>query len=271
MAMDVTRGSVDLRRRALRYRRPDRWSEVPAELDSTIAHDELLAAAARSARAELCADAARQVGVFGEDLLDVVLRVRRERFVLPDDIAESADDIALPLDPAGNASVSAPHAYLLSYALLDLSLGDVVIELGTGTGYGAALARDIVGPHGWVETVEIDPSLHHRAKRLLGANGGAIAPRTRSAAAVRLWHADGRDVTPMLVGRDGVRRKITITYAVPELPLALVDSLSEGSTLVAPVGPARDKQTLVRVTRKRGRLLTRDCALVRYVPERHAA
>ena len=82
----------------------------------------------------------------------------RERFVRPGDVDRSTEDMPLPLDDEGLATVSAPHAYLLSFRLLGLAPGDALVELGSGTGYGAALASFIVGPHGRVLTIEIDPS-----------------------------------------------------------------------------------------------------------------
>ena len=260
----------ELRRAGLHYRRSDRWQPVPPELDDRIERDYALAAVARAARASLCREAARHVGV-GGPLLDAVLRVRRERFVLPDDIGESACDVPLPLDRNHDASVSAPHSYLLCYQILGLSPGESLLELGSGTGYGAALAADVVGPGGWVDTIEIDRPLCERARRLLGAVGTNGAAGGEVGPPIRVWSGDGRALASMLLRRGSPARKVSITYALPELPQDLLRGLPEGGVLVAPVGPPRGQQTLVRVARRNGRLVTDACAAVRYVPERHAA
>ena len=112
---------------------------------------------ARGCRLALVDAVAKQLGPFDPRHLDALLEVPRERFVQPVDIERSADDIPLPLDASGLATISAPHAYLLSYRLLGLAPGDCLVELGTGSGYGAALAAFIVGPEGRVLTFEIDP------------------------------------------------------------------------------------------------------------------
>ncbi len=266
--MDLERRALaELRRAGQRYRRTDRWQPVTPELDDRIERDYALAAVARAARASLCREAARHVGVRGP-LLDAVLRVRRERFVLPDDIGQSACDMPLALDRHGDASVSAPHSYLLCYQILGLSPGEALLELGSGTGYGAALAADVVGPGGWVDTIEIDRPLCERARRLLGGPNGTadeVGPP------IRVWSGDGRALAATLLRRGWPGRKVSITYALPELPHDLLGALPEGGMLVAPVGPPRGRQTLVRVARRNGRLVTDACAAVRYVPERHAA
>jgi protein-L-isoaspartate(D-aspartate) O-methyltransferase len=250
---------------AARYSGPrdDRWAPVPAELDAAIAGDPELGEAACRARVRLVAELSRRFG-FGERLLEAVLLTPRERFVLPEDIASSADDTPLPLDRAGRATVSAPHAYLLTYDLLELGEGDHLLELGTGTGYGAALARRIVGPRGHVTSIEIDAVLHERAKRLLG---GA---ENEHLAAVTLLHGDGRKLAEqVLVEADrSARQKIAITYALRASPAELERLLPEGGRLVAPVGVAEEAQELVRVDRRGGEIRREAHGAVRYVTER---
>ncbi|WP_437586946.1 protein-L-isoaspartate O-methyltransferase family protein [Sorangium sp. So ce1000] len=269
---------------AARYddRRPDRWEPVPERLDEVIGRDVELAEAGRVARTPLVAELARRFEFLAR-YLDAILLVPRERFVLPEDIAASADDTPLPLDRAGQATVSAPHAYLLTYSLLGLAPGDRLLELGTGTGYGAALARRILGPTGHVTSIEIDPVLHARAALLLGARpdrpGGDEALAVRGAgpsgegAGVTLLCGDGRTLAERVLAR--VRTppperpwKIAVTYALTEPPTALEEQLSDGGVLVAPVGAWEGHQELVRVERRQGALLREVHGAVRYVAER---
>ncbi|WP_438015082.1 hypothetical protein WMF18_29915 [Sorangium sp. So ce315] len=269
---------------ASRYdgRRPDRWSPVPEPLDAAIAHDVELAEAGRVARSLLVAELARRFE-FPARYLDAILLVPRERFVLPEDLAASADDTPLPLDRAGHATVSAPHAYLLTFSLLGLAPGDRLLELGTGTGYGAALARRIVGPAGHVTSIEIDPALHVRAVRLLGARpdprGDDAAPACSSVgpsldgASIALMCGDGRSLAERVlsIGRALPSErpwKVAVTYALTDPPTALEEQLADGGVLVAPVGAWEGHQELMRVERRQGALLREVHGAVRYVAER---
>ena len=127
--------------------RRDRWAPVPPELERAIAGDRRLAEAARRARVDLLRAPPRAASKGWcrparlELYAEALLAVPRERFVIPEEIASSADGpTPSPLDAEGLATVSAPHAYLLTYGLLGLDEGDHLLELGSGTGYGAALA-----------------------------------------------------------------------------------------------------------------------------------
>jgi protein-L-isoaspartate(D-aspartate) O-methyltransferase len=218
--------------------RSDRWGKVPFEIDAAIAADVALAEAAFSARSGLLHEVPRRLGPFLLEpalvprYLDALRCVPRERFVLPEDIALSADDAPLPLDREGLATVSAPHAYLLTYALLQLSEGDHLLELGTGTGYGAAIASEIVGPSGRVDSIEIDPDLAARALRLQSLLQGGRPRR------ITLYQGDACVIAPLLLRSLPEPRppiKVGVTFALHAVPSALVAALPEGARLVAPV------------------------------------
>jgi protein-L-isoaspartate(D-aspartate) O-methyltransferase len=193
------------------------------------------------------------LGPFDPLQLQAVRVVPRERFVRAANVAESAEDVPLPLDDAGLATVSAPHAYLLSFRLLGLGPGDRLVELGSGSGYGAALASFIVGPRGRVLTVEIDAELAARARELLADLPGVTAVHGDAVASTPLW-------------RDA--RKVVCTFAVKELPRAWLDALPNGGVLVAPVGAREGEQELVRVQREGDALHVTNHGGVRYVKNR---
>lgn len=236
---------ADAARRELRalassyaHARADRWAKVPFEIDAAIAADAALAEAAFGARAGLLHEVPRRLGpILPSPLLvpcylDALLHVPRERFVLPEDIALSADDAPLPLDREGLATVSAPHAYLLTYALLQLGEGDRLLELGTGTGYGAVIASEIVGPSGHVDSIEIDPDLAARALRLQSLLQGGGSRR------ITLYQGDACAIAPLLLRSLPEPRppiKVAVTFALHAVPAALVAALPEGARLVAPV------------------------------------
>ncbi len=208
---------------------------------------------ARGCRLPLVDAIDHQLGPFDARHLAALLEVPRERFVRPCDLERSAEDTPLPLDDAGLATVSAPHAYLLSYRLLGLAPGDALVELGSGSGYGAALAAFIVGPTGGVLTFEIDEALAGWAARTL-----ADEPN------VEVVHGDAVTSAP----RWGTANKVVATFAVSALPGPWLDALPEGGKLVAPVGPREREQRLVLALRQRGRIVESEHGAVRYVKNR---
>jgi protein-L-isoaspartate(D-aspartate) O-methyltransferase len=208
---------------------------------------------ARGCRLPLVDAIERQLGPFDPRHFAALLDVPRERFVRGGDVERSAEDVPLPLDDDGLATVSAPHAYMLSYRLLQLARGDTLVELGSGSGYGAALAAFIVGPEGSIVTFEIDEGLFAWATRTLAAEGN-----------VTVVHADAMTSAP----RWGAARKVVATFAVSELPGVWVDALPEGGRLVAPVGPSDRDQKLVLIVRRQGRVVETEHGAVRYVRNR---
>ena len=206
-------------------------------------------------RERLASGIEASLGPFDPLQLEAIRVVPRERFVRPRDVAQSAEDMPLPLDEHGLATVSAPHAYLLSFRLLALAPGDALVELGSGTGYGAALASFIVGPRGHVLTIEIDHALASRAHALLADLPNVTAEQGDAVASTARW---------------GAATKVVCTFAVSELPHAWLDALPDRGILVAPVG-SRDGQELVRVQRSGEALNVTHHGGVRYVANRSSA
>jgi protein-L-isoaspartate(D-aspartate) O-methyltransferase len=228
----------------------------PHEIEGLLAADADLERTARTARAGLVADVVGRAGPFDPPMLTALVEVPRERFVRPDDIGDSTVDTPLFLDDGGLATVSAPHAYLLSFRVLGLKSGDRLAELGAGSGYGAALASRIVGQTGGVLTIEIDRPLADRAARLLA-----------SYANVRVLEGDAGAVVDHWRGFD----RISVAFAVASVPAAWVEALPAGGRMVIPVG--RDEcQRLVRIERQSdGGVHWSDHGAVRYVPDRGSA
>jgi protein-L-isoaspartate(D-aspartate) O-methyltransferase len=197
-----------------------------------------------------------QHGPFDPAQLRALRDVPRERFVRAEDVGRSAIDAPLPLDDEGLATVSAPHAYMLTFRLLALAAGDTLVELGSGSGYGAALASFIVGERGHVLTIEIDESLATQAHANLAALPNVTALCTDAIGSTPFW---------------GAAPKIACTFAIDELPRAWLDALPDGGILVAPVGPREKDQQLVRVVREAGDLRVTHHGGVRYVTNRSAS
>lgn len=185
--------------------------------------------------------------------LDLVERVPRELFVPVDQVAESTRDEAVPLDASGAATVSAMHAYARSFSLLGVERGMTVLDLGGGSGYGAAILAERVGAEGRVVTVEIDPALTARAAELCPAQVTCV---TGDALDVDAWGVDPETIDAVTVG-----------FALPELPPAWLARLRPGVRILAPIGEG-DTQTLQRVTVGAGEETFEP---VRYVPLRREA
>ncbi len=213
----------------------------------------LFTAEFRRKRLALVASLERELGPFDRRFLDAVLEVPRERFVRPEDVAHSADDVPLPLDDEGLATISAPHAYGLSFRLLALAKGDELVELGTGTGYGAALAAFIVGPGGRVTTLEIDAALARSARRALAGLPNVTVVEADAAQGPPRW--------------DGAR-KVVVTFAVERIRAEWLDALPEGGALVAPLGAPDQDQRLVLAVKEGGAIVQTEHGAVRYVKNR---
>jgi protein-L-isoaspartate(D-aspartate) O-methyltransferase len=250
--------SHDVRQARERLAQLGRWyasrprGTAPEELEALVAADRDLENAARTARIDLIVEVDRRAGPFAPRFLSALLDVPRERFVRTIDIGESSLDTPLLLDEEGLATISAPHAYLLSFRVLDLAPGQRIAELGTGSGYGAALASEVVGPTGSVLSIEIDETLAARAKRLLSGYSNVTVACDDAGDKLAAWRGFDR---------------ITVTFAVNEIPAEWLAAIPEGGRMVAPVG--RDSgQRLLRIDRIEGRLVWSDHGAVRYVRNR---
>jgi protein-L-isoaspartate(D-aspartate) O-methyltransferase len=188
--------------------------------------------------------------------------VDRALFVPAAEQERAWEDVPLELptdDPSAAATISAPHAYMLGFGALELARGDHYLELGSGSGYGAALAAVVVGREGSVETVEFDHVLAGLTRENLAHLSLPTTVITRRADA--------------LAERDAIPRanKIWITFAVREVPAPMLAAMGEGAMLVAPVGAHRDDQRLLRYTKRGSEVVVDDFGAVRFVAARGAS
>lgn len=220
----------------------------PDAREADLANDAELALVGRAARAETLETTQSTARCALRAALE---NAPRERFVAPEDVAESADDRALALSDDGSSTISALHAYAASFAALELAAGDRLVDLGSGTGYGACVAREVVGASGSVLGVELEPALAARAARLLAHHPN-----------VQILAADAHDVA-LWAGAV----KVSCGFSLERVPDAWLDALADGGRLVAPIG-ARDRQTLTLFEKRDGVVRTRELGAVRYVADR---
>ena len=156
-----------------------------------------------------------------ERIRQALLEVPREDFIprLYRDYAYL--EVPLPL-PGEHATISCPHSYPLFYEPLGLDEGHRFLEVGMGSGYGTAVARQVVGSGGVVVSVEIDPVTFGFARRNL-KNAGYHD--------IVLVKGDGGLGYPEKSPYDS----IAVTAACIEIPPPLIEQLRIGGRLIAPV------------------------------------
>ena len=180
-------------------------------------------------------------------VLDAMARVARHAFVPRELQDEAYADRPLPI--GGGQTISQPYVVALMTQLLGLRGDEVVLEIGTGSGYQAAVLSRLAQR---VYSIEIDADLARSAAERLAALGYGN---------VQVRDGDGFLGWPQAAPFDA----IIVTAATPRIPQPLVAQLREGGRLVAPVG--RDGgQQLVRAVKTGGTLKTEPVTDVLFVP-----
>jgi protein-L-isoaspartate(D-aspartate) O-methyltransferase len=200
-------------------------------------------------RDEMVDDAIFARGVRSEAVLSAMRSVPREAF-LPKQLREFAyEDSPLPIDEG--QTISQPYIVAFMTEALDLKGGEKVLEIGTGSGYAAAVLAAIAGD---VYTVERIGQLAEKAASLLSDLGYHN---------VHVLHGDGTKGWPQHAPYDG----IIVAAGGPKIPESLKEQLKIGGRLVIPVGTDPKVQELVRVTRiSESEYRREDLADVRFVP-----
>ena len=179
-------------------------------------------------------------------VLQAMGRVPRHLFV-PDDVRPFAyDDRPLPI--GRGQTISQPYIVAYMTEALQLEPAHTVLEIGTGSGYQAAILADIVKQ---VYSIEIVPDLAESARRAL-AQAGVRNVEVRTGNGYLGWP----DRAPF--------DRIIVTAAPPEIPQALVDQLAAGGIMVVPVGTSH--QEIVVVTKTPGGVIQQRTIEVRFVP-----
>jgi protein-L-isoaspartate(D-aspartate) O-methyltransferase len=190
----------------------------------------------------------RRRGVTDQDVLDAMERVPRHEFVPKQYQSQAYADHPLPI--GYGQTISQPYIVALMTELLQLRTTDRVLEIGSGSGYQAAILAELVAE---VYTVEIvEPLATEAAERMerLGYTN------------VHVLHADGYYGWEEHAPYDA----IIVTCAPDHIPQPLVQQLRDGAKLVIPVGPPGGYQTLWQVTKEGSEVKKRNVTGVLFVP-----
>jgi protein-L-isoaspartate(D-aspartate) O-methyltransferase len=188
-------------------------------------------------------------GVRDELVLGAMDKVPRELF-LPKEFREFAyEDSPLPI--GDEQTISQPYIVAFMAEALMLKGGEKILEIGAGSGYGAAVLAEIAAE---VYTVERLRKLAERAAATLAKLGYRN---------VHVLHGDGSRGWPQHAPYDG----IAVAAGAPQIPESLKEQLKIGGRLVIPVGPDQRAQELIRIVRvSQSEYRTENIGDVRFVP-----
>jgi protein-L-isoaspartate(D-aspartate) O-methyltransferase len=191
-------------------------------------------------------------GIRNPDVLRAMRSVQRHDFV-PRDLVEFAYDDR-PLDIGFGATISQPYIVAAMTQLLDVSRTSRVLEIGTGSGYQAAVLSELAAE---VYSVEVIPELASSAAEKLSRLGYRN---------VRVRQGDGYEGWPEEAPFD----RIILTAAPADVPQALIDQLMPGGLLVAPIGGGDEQQLIVIEKSADSSVHRRTVFPVLFVPMVHA-
>lgn len=182
-----------------------------------------------------------------ERVLSAMGRVPREHFVSSTYQQVAYEDRALPIDLG--QTISQPTIVAMMTEALKLSGNEKILEVGTGSGYQAAILAELAQ---WVVTVERHPKLAEKAKKVLDILGYTnievhLAEKTLG------W------------SRGAPYEAIIVAAGAPKVPQELLKQLADGGRLVIPVG-SRQEQNLLKVIKHNDEIITQNLGPCRWVP-----
>jgi protein-L-isoaspartate(D-aspartate) O-methyltransferase len=190
----------------------------------------------------------RRRGISDAAVLRAIDAVPREKFVLADFADAAYADRAMPI--ACGQTISQPYVVAYMTEQLDVRREHRVLEVGTGSGYQAAILSQLAGQ---VFTVERYRTLAETARKALAELGYDN---------VTVITGDGLNGVPEHAPYD----RIIVTAAAETIPQVLVDELAEGGVMVLPLGEHAGPQRIVKLTRGASGVTQQDLIWVRFVP-----
>jgi protein-L-isoaspartate(D-aspartate) O-methyltransferase len=189
----------------------------------------------------------RDRGIRDERVLAAMSKVPRNEFAEAESLTQAYGDYPLPID-AGQ-TVSQPYIVASMIEALAVGPSDRVLEVGTGTGYEAAILGELAAE---VWTIERIPELARKAQQILARLGYNN---------IQVIERDGSLGLP----EHAPFARILVAAAAPAVPQSLVDQLAEGGSLAIPIG-SRIEQQIYLIRKVNGEVVTTRRELCRFVP-----
>lgn len=202
-----------------------------------------------SRRHSMVEEQIRKRGIRSPRVLSALEHVPRHLFVPEDLRAHAYEDRALKI--SGGQTISQPYMVAVMTEYLELQGRERVLDVGTGSGYQAAILAELAEE---IVTVERDESLASSAGELLLSLGYLT---------IRIVLGDGTLGSPEYAPFDAA----LVAAAAPSVPLPLFEQLAEGGRLVIPVGDT-EKQMLMRIRKLEGRAIEEKLFACQFVPLR---
>ncbi len=188
----------------------------------------------------------REKGISNDAVLAAIGKVPRHAFFDDALLNHAYEDKAFPIGEG--QTISQPYTVAFQTEKLNIKPGDKVLEIGTGSGYQAAILIELGAK---VYTIEYNRKLFERTRDFLPGLG--YKPF--------FFYGDGSKGIPAKAPYD----KIIVTAGAPVVPTALTDQLNEGGVLIIPVGD-RESQKMLRITKTNGKLKKEEFDNFAFVP-----
>jgi protein-L-isoaspartate(D-aspartate) O-methyltransferase len=188
----------------------------------------------------------KKKGISDERVLDAISKVPRHVFFDEALLGHAYEDKAFPIGEG--QTISQPYTVAFQTEKLEIRPGDKVLEIGTGSGYQAAILVELGAR---VYTIEYNRRLYETAREFLPRMG--YNPY--------FFYGDGSKGLPAKAPFD----KIIVTAGAPIIPKALTDQLAEGGILIIPVGD-RERQRMLRIRKINGKLIQEEFENFAFVP-----
>ena len=202
----------------------------------------------KESRARMVKNDIENRGIHDHAVKEAMLKVPRHLFVRPENIEAAYSDSALPIRE--NQTISQPYVVALMTTVAELRSTDKVLEVGTGSGYQAAVLGEIARE---VYSIEIIETLARESRELLNKLGYKN---------IHVKHGDGYQGWKEAAPFDA----ILITAAAPKIPEPLLDQLKMEGRLVMPLGKNHAPQELIALTKTENGLKKRVVEIVAFVP-----
>ena len=188
--------------------------------------------------------------ITNKKVIDSFKKIPREDFVLKEFYDQAYSDQALPL--IKEQTISQPTTVMIMTQALEPKPGQKILEIGTGSGYQAALLSNIVGKKGKIYTIERIPELVKLAKTNI---------KKLKIKNIEIIRGDGSKGYQ----KEAPFERIIVTAACKEIPKILITQLTDKGILIAPVGPTYS-QKMIKLKKKKDKIKTETLGDFVFVP-----